>query len=678
MRKLNLISGVLGLAALGLTACSSHDIETVANQKAETDQTRFISVQICSPMDATTRAFQQGTTYESNVAHLDFLFFDQDGNPTGNPQPIDFKADDVVKGPFEDGNVSHIYTSVVPVELAQGAYLPSQVICIVNGDAEAVKNLQNMSLEQIREVEQREITRENNFIMTNSVYFGLNTLTGTPNDRLCATPINVNSQLFESEDKAKEAITNATNGDASGLVNIYVERMAAKVGLTMNRTKEDGTSVVSAYTVVDSETGDDIELTFNPEYWLMNATDKTSYLTKHYGTDNDGVLNFTPTFEEIYDELSGWTWNSPENHRSYWAASRSYFATAFPYVSDQVSADNNLPTDQRVYLSRYLSYNDVVAQAGLTLTGGNNRAKLAVKANETDAYFLTNTDTGTGYIYCRETTTPEGVLQNVETGNPAASVASAVIVGKYMIAGKDAYQTFYIDRNDGNNGKLYQTEKGIVNALAARQQILFTMDADGNYNLLSYDYDNFVNNDVYQGYLSVEHPDANVRAKLANAEIAGRLVTLQLNTAPTGTNAVYYYNAFKTDDDNNVVGGYEVVTQNNLDAVNAQLCLTGYVDVYYNGLAFFSIPIRHLNFKATGSYNDVTHQYDWENMKVGELGVVRNHVYNITVTGISGLGTGLHDENQPIVPAKDTLKQYIAMRLNILAWNIANTWSVEL
>ena len=37
-------------------------------------------------------------------------------------------------------------------------------------------------------------------------------------------------------------------------------------------------------------------------------------------------------------------------------------------------------------------------------------------------------------------------------------------------------------------------------------------------------------------------------------------------------------------------------------------------------------------------------------MRVGDLGIVRNHVYSITVNSISGLGTGVRSLDQPIVP----------------------------
>ena len=80
--------------------------------------------------------------------------------------------------------------------------------------------------------------------MTNSVYYGKNTLTGEQKSRLCATPIN-NGMLFKTEDEAKQAIE--ASGDAA-MVNIYVERLAAKVGLTMDA------GAPKAYTLQNGDT----------------------------------------------------------------------------------------------------------------------------------------------------------------------------------------------------------------------------------------------------------------------------------------------------------------------------------------------------------------------------------------------------------------------------------------
>lgn len=657
--------GALGMLALGMTACSS-DEPIVENGKVESDATRYLTIQLTSPQDG-TRAFEHGTTNESNVTRLDFLFYDASGNPTSKMQTFtdsDLKDSDFSNAAngseFESGNVTRIWTSVVPVELVQGQNLPAQVLCIVNSTPEAVSELSKLTLDGVRDVYRNYFNNGEAFLMSNSVYFGKNVLTGQENQRLCATPINANYQLFTTREEANKAITDANSTDATAaqkaaLVNIYVERLSAKVGLTMNA------DAVKTVSLANGEGAGTVELTFTPEYWMMNAISNNNYITKRYGVVKDGVTIMKPSYDQINNEFSGTvmasTWNDESNHRSYWGCSPSYYTAKYPLVSDQVNdlaEHNNDGYTAGTYDNKYYSYDEVKQQAEGTV----EIARQAIKATD-GAFSIVNTgDKATGYIYTRETTTAISTINNV-TANPAAAVASAVIVGNYKVGTADA-ATFYVDPNNnynydntnhtGTQGTYYSNVINVKKELQSRQFIVFE-DQNGT-------------EPAGVEIFTVKHPEYAVRQKLANPNIAGRLVTIQMESVPA--TAVYYFNG----------KNYVPVTAENLAEVNAQLVSVGYMNMYNNGRAFFNIPIRHLGFRENDSYQNGT--YVWEDMQLGELGLVRNHVYTITVNNIYGIGTGLRSDKQPIVPAKDQVNQYIAMRLNILAWNIANTWSVNL
>lgn len=654
--KKGLIFGALGVMALAFASCSSDEPTGYENEKAEYDQMRYIAVQISSPKDNASRGFEHGTTNESYIDRLDFFFYDVAGNPTSKPLTI--QSSDMVEENFTEkpsDNVTRIYTSVVPVQLTQGQNLPSQVICIVNGYADNLTKLKDVTLSGLIDVMRDTYRNGNYFIMTNSVYYGQNILTGQANQRLCATPINANSQLFGTEDKAKEAIENAETAP-NALVDIYVERLAAKVGLTMAST------AVQPYVLQNGEAaGGTVSLTFTPEYWAMNATDEEVYLTKRYGVENaEGTINLTPNYNDINTALTNGgfsNWNNPDQFRSYWGCSPSYFANNYPDVSDDVNDLNGYEAD---YQTNYYSYKQVKAQANRTAAdaGTYGIGKQALAAAADGSFTITNTgDNTTGYIYTRETTVAKSRINNIATGNPAAAVASAVLVGKYKVTGAtgDA-TTFYIDRNAGEGGTYYASEATAKTKLAARQAIVFTMGQ----------------NDVLvragASIFTLAHPTLAVRT-LAATKLAGRLVTLQLKELPG--DAIYYYDITA----NGGEGGYVQIEEDDLDDVNAQLLSVGYMDMFADGLAFFSVPIRHLNWNDQWFINGT---YDWEKMQSGSLGVVRNHVYNLTISSVKGLGTGLRNPDQPIVPAKEEANQYIAARLNILAWNVANTWSVNL
>lgn len=660
MEKTKFLYGALGLLALGMTACSS-DAPVMENGKVESDATRFLSVQISSPFEG-TRAFEDGTKNESAVTRLDFLFYDVNGNPTSNPQTFtgnDLKDEDFTDGPFESGNVTRIWTSVVPVELVQGQNLPAQVVCLVNATAEAANELSSKSLDDLRDVERNYFNNGESFLMSNSVYFGRNVLTGMPNQRLCATPINTNSQLFGTYEEADDAITaatkeGATDIDKAALVNIYVERLAAKVGLTMAST------AVKTVSLANGEGTGTVDITFTPEFWFMNAVSNNNFITKRYGVMNDGEVVMKPTYTQINDAFAGTSmassWNDAPNHRSYWGCSPSYYTANYPLVSDQI---DDLVTGNRtdgyvkgVYDNKYYSYNEVKAQA----TGSVEIARQAIAATDGGFSIVNTGDKASGYIYTRETTTSIAKINNTDE-NPAATVASAVLVGNYTVGDADA-ATFYVDANNGNNfnsatgvgtqGTYYADVENVKKELTSRQFIVFT--------------DNEGKNPAGVDIFTVKHPDYAVRQKLAKPNIAGRLVTIQMATVPE--TAVYYFNGTT----------YVPVNATNLADVNAQLIGVGYMNMYNNGRAFFNIPIRHLGF-LNASYTNG--KYNWGDLQLGELGLVRNHVYSITINNIAGIGTGLRSDEQPIVPAKDDVTQYIAMRLNILAWNVVNAWSVD-
>lgn len=689
MEKSKFLYGALGFLVLGLASCSD-DTPVLENPKAEYDQQQYIAVQISSPRDNFSRVFEDGTINESAVKRLDFFFYDVNGNPTSTPLTLQEDETGTIPGgtfsddlpPVNEGtddnpvyvkNVTRIFTSVVTVALTQGQNLPSQVICIVNGVEANINQLKNKTLEQLIDVERDSYRNGNTFLMSNSVYYGQNVLTGQANQRLCATPINTTSQLFGTKAAAQKAIEDAAT-KPNAIVDIYVERLAAKVGLTMSA------DAVKPYVLQNGEGAGTISLTFTPEYWAMNATDETVYLTKRYGVETttgtgaDAVtsINQTPSYLQINNALTagGFTaWNDPTHYRSYWGSSPSYFANNYPDVSDDV---NDLEGNITDYATNYYSYNEVKNQATRTDAGEGGIGKQALAAAAGGSFSIINTGaTASGFIYTRETTVAKQRINNVATGNPAAAVAAAVVVGKYKITGAtgDA-TTFYIDRNSGENGTYYASEENAKNTLIRRQAIVFANNnGTGPINT--------------PATYVLKHPSKAVR-ELATTKLAGRLVTIQLASVPSP--AVYYYNINKDNGEGKEKGGYEPITEENLTDVNAQLLSVGYMDKFENGMAFYSVPIRHLNWKDETCLvkvvnNNVTTYgpgYNWEGMPSGALGVVRNHVYNLTISQISGLGTALRDANQPIVPAKEEANQYIAARLNILAWNIANTWTVEL
>ena len=80
-------------------------------------------------------------------------------------------------------------------------------------------------------------------------------------------------------------------------------------------------------------------------------------------------------------------------------------------------------------------------------------------------------------------------------------------------------------------------------------------------------------------------------------------------------------------------------------------------EIRTDGKAYYFVPIKHLG-KAG---------------ELGEYGVVRNHFYKITLTGIKGFGTPVYNPDKvidPTVPSYDNT--FLAARVQVLQWRIVN------
>lgn len=630
----------LALAAgLMVASCAQKESPEVLPEVVDHDQTRYLSVSLSSPK-AETKTFNDGDATEHKVNSLYFVFYDESGKALDSKSfsDADFEnstLDDKFEN--EGGSVTKFWTSVVPVNLKQGDNVPAYVMCFVNPIN--FKGIADMSLNQISQEYRQAVRSDKGFPMTNSVYYGVDPITGVEG-RMRATPI-VASKLFDSEANAKKA------AEAGETLDIYVERYAAKLSVEM------AADAVQNVTIGEGE-GNTHTLKFVPEFWRPNAIDENMFITKMFGTAGqaNGAFDFSkiPTMTEMndaFDEYNTSTgawkdWNDSGNFRSYWACSPSYFNNDYPYVSDDVDDLENregedVEPSKHAYALKYFSYNeikDTKNSGAISYAAGFNPANV---------------------FYSRETTANIKAIRNTATGNPAATVSSIVVVGKYLVDGATTTSTFYIDKA---NNRYYADEAAVKTVLAQRQRLVYMNDPEGKKVLVD-----------DPSYYVLEHPKKAVRSE---TKVAGRYVTLQIGAA---NDALYVYSSAA----NEGKGGYVQVTAANLAEVNKQLwAQVNTVEMFKDGLAFFYIPVRHLGFKEARCMTEDKKAYVWENSEIGDYGIVRNHAYSVKINSITGLGTGLRDENQPIIPPKDEVNYYIAAKLNILAWNVVPEWSVDL
>lgn len=97
---------------------------------------------------------------------------------------------------------------------------------------------------------------------------------------------------------------------------------------------------------------------------------------------------------------------------------------------------------------------------------------------------------------------------------------------------------------------------------------------------------------------------------------------------------------------------------------------------YVNGLAYYSIPIKHFgndltpwSATTTGVYPGSHYENNKADKYLGRYGVLRNNWYDITVSAIRNIGSpvvpeiNFNDKNTP-----DEVNNYIAVRINVLSW----------
>lgn len=80
-------------------------------------------------------------------------------------------------------------------------------------------------------------------------------------------------------------------------------------------------------------------------------------------------------------------------------------------------------------------------------------------------------------------------------------------------------------------------------------------------------------------------------------------------------------------------------------------------EIRRDGRAYYYVPIKHI-----GGIGELA-----------EYGIVRNHFYKITLTGIKGFGTPVYDPDKvvdPIVPTYENT--YLAARVQVLQWRVVN------
>lgn len=241
------------------------------------------------------------------------------------------------------------------------------------------------------------------------------------------------------------------------------------------------------------------------------------------------------------------------------------------------------------------------------------------------------------YVKQSEVTTLPEVLYSLENtyGNDAFAsylqASTSLLVVAQFGDGKTDYYEF--------NGTIYDKENCIAAILATNNVGLFYAKEDDTYKQIS----------------------ADMLSDLDGADVHDGHIYCQL-TDDAAKYTWYKYNGTGSKDNEK---SYTAATAADVNAALKADNTTTYG--FKNGLMYYSIPIKHLVSVEDGVTPTA----------VGQYGIVRNHVYTLSLESITGLGHAIWNPDEHIVPVSDTNK-YMKAKLNVLSWRIVPTQNVVL
>lgn len=264
--------------------------------------------------DVESSFFEYGNSDEHAVTSAQFFFFDEAGTYVGKASPWNGGTESNQR---PDENIEFRSNTVIVLDNLTGTDYPSYMVTVLNApDFSAESTLQATAKKLSTWTTTKTTEGKNAFVMSTTSYFqGDETDMHHADLHYYATKVNPGD--FRT--------TPNLDGKDNSIVEIYVERLAAKVELKVNPELANDVKVVEGvklYKIDATVAGND-----NPG----TEVGKTDIYVKFL---NWG-LSFTAKQSHISKNLDGWDfnstifddWNDKGNHRSYYG--KSYLYNAF-------------------------------------------------------------------------------------------------------------------------------------------------------------------------------------------------------------------------------------------------------------------------------------------------------------------------------------------------------------
>ncbi len=697
----------------GLCACSSDDdLVGSTSTGSNGEGVAFLRVNlkdVNSSTRATSDGFKSGTEAEQAVNNAYFYLYKSDGSYYAYGS-----VGEVTSGSTPtttDGNIEWESTTQVAIYGLTDPSIPTQMLTVINQPSGL--SLQNKSLsDAVATLAGTPWGESGNILMSTSVY---------SNSGI------INYTALKESDFALEPI-NLEEDYADGGVDVYVERLAAKVSVDVS---SDMSSLVNN-DYVYALSAEELENFPMGAPTPSGSTQDAAIAIRLLGFDVDGIARDAYVSKHIDTDwnFTGFTWNNISYYRSYWAESPNYGVEEdYPESSNGNTAADEAGTGTKAQLNDYLRYVDLlnpVELGGATYCGENTNTvevldsadsngltNVIVKAQLVD-YNPNNVSSPFTPIdiveFHHEYYTADQFLQKcvddvvaydftvlIDEVIAALKSESSATIGQYLDQLNEAIVHDHIYKSAAvENHMITSTNKptsadeisefggemlSLYNVVDGNVDIFYNMTTQPQWGTPSTSFTN-IDNSLWEKYPASDivynkdvdldnyefwfHVDAT---KLENLAILG----LEYANLLVEIDGVYYMPidnniSFTTESgfDKNFTGSHTYTMRNFL--LRAITVEADGIDTEFGTI--------YPNYYKDGQmyyHVPIEHLNTAPTTGLGiaeaQYGVVRNHWYDVTITSLNNLGRGIAVEDEVIVPQKEIPYYYLGADINILSWN---------
>ena len=552
--------------ALMMSACAS-DKEEIGSGTRPGSDPQYLAVNIVNVgATPTTRAaeYDDGTAAESAIKKVRFYFFNGDGSPYLIKNPgvpgveggvdknwLEASPADDTPTSGKPSQIEKITQTVLVINGVQDA-APAAIVAVVNPETVDAATLKNGGIMRLSELRSSAV---------GSNFYKKDASTGAVSDFVMSNSVYVNAGEDVCASLVAGHVTTSADAAKAKPVDLYVERVVAKVTADVNNT---------AFVLGDGTNWD------ATKYGTKKPVGKSGDYDVYAVIEGWGLASENGKAEVEKQVKKSWTggnlglnpWTTSDYHRCFWESS----------VAFDAGSGGNQPVNP--------TFNQLNAKMQDVL------------------YTLPNT--------------PSSKVTDLKNNDLTKFAVAATL--RY----KDAAGNWQNAEICRYNGVSILGMDNLKRQVAVTFSQYYTSTDGATYTQLSKDDIDFKNSaGTTKQYL--------VTPTLANDAAGTKKYYTKTTTGTTPTFS-------------------EVKKETVLAAIEAVPA-----EIRKDGRAFYYVPIKHLG----------------GNNELAEYGIVRNHFYKITLTGITGLGTPVYYPDKVVVPAVPTYEDtYLAARVQVLQWRV--------